>query len=437
MTSANGKSCKWAEQDAHFVWLDSNRTPEQSVDPFGRYDAILALGKLRQSTNSENPFQALKDFRKEINDYCFGFLSYELKNRLENLNSKNEALVDFPELFFFQPAKIFFFDKTGLKLSYHHALGTDDTEANILALMERDLEEILAAEPTFEKGKPCEIQAGISQKQYLDHLGRIKAHIERGDIYELNYCQAYYAESVQLSPVQTYLELNSISRAPMAAMLKLGPKYLFCSSPERFCQKQKQKLISQPIKGTARRSEDRSKDEQIARQLISDPKEISENVMIVDLVRHDMSKRAIPGSVRVQELCKLYSFVQVHQLVSTIEASYSEEVDPVDLLMDLFPMGSMTGAPKISAMEIIDREEHFQRGLYSGSLGYFTPGRDFDFNVIIRSILYDRLEQRLTFAVGGAITAASVAEKEYEECQIKAKAMIQVLQGSHQDFESA
>jgi para-aminobenzoate synthetase component 1 len=154
-----------------------------------------------------------------------------------------------------------------------------------------------------------------------------------------------------------------------------------------------------------------------------DEKERSENIMIVDLVRNDLSKTAIKGSVKVEKLCKVYSFEQVHQLISTVTSLIDKDIDSVDVIKSLFPMGSMTGAPKLSAMKIIEAQETTKRGLYSGAMGYFTPEDDFDFNVVIRSILYNQTNQYLSYTVGGAITAKSDPEKEYQECLLKAIAM--------------
>ena len=199
------------------------------------------------------------------------------------------------------------------------------------------------------------------------------------------------------------------------------------ASPERYLKKVGNQLISQPIKGTARRFADAVLDAQAKEQLSTDPKERSENIMIVDLVRNDLSRTAAKGSVQVEELCAIYSFEQVHQMISTITSEMLPEYKAVDALQTTFPMGSMTGAPKISAMQIIEQLEETKRGLYSGAVGYFTPEGDFDFNVVIRSILYNEQNQYVSFSVGSAITALSVPENEYEECLVKAKAMREVL----------
>jgi para-aminobenzoate synthetase component 1 len=195
-------------------------------------------------------------------------------------------------------------------------------------------------------------------------------------------------------------------------------------------RKEGSKIISQPIKGTAKRLLSPIDDEKIAHDLMRDEKERAENVMIVDLVRNDLSKSSKKGSVQVEELCKVYTFKQVHQLISTVVSEVKDDVHPVDVIKDTFPMGSMTGAPKLSAMEIMEELEETKRGLYSGTVGYFTPDGDFDFNVVIRSILYNAAERYVSLSVGSAITAKSNPERECEECLLKAKAMKYVLLNS-------
>ena len=202
---------------------------------------------------------------------------------------------------------------------------------------------------------------------------------------------------------------------------------MLCASPERYLRKEANKVISQPIKGTAKRFSDETLDNNSKIALEQNPKERAENIMIVDLVRNDLSHTAIKGSVAVEELCGIYTFEQVHQMISTVVSTVENSVSPVEILRTTFPMGSMTGAPKISAMNIIEELEETKRGLYSGAVGYFTPENDFDFNVVIRSILYNAREKYLSFSVGSAITSQSIPEQEYEECLLKAKAMFEVL----------
>ena len=262
----------------------------------------------------------------------------------------------------------------------------------------------------------------------------MQKHILLGDIYEANYCMEYFAEQASINPLTVYSNLNTISQAPFSVFLKLDKQFLLSASPERYLKKIEQKVISQPIKGTAKRNENPEEDAALIERLKNDPKEQAENVMIVDLVRNDLSKTAIKNSVKVTEQCAIYSFKQVHQMISTIESEVDLDVSVAKLLKSTFPMGSMTGAPKVSAMQIIEKLENTKRGLYSGSVGYCTPNGDFDFNVIIRSILYNAQNKYLSFSVGSAITAASDVEKEYEECKLKANAMFSVLKNTLKIF---
>jgi para-aminobenzoate synthetase component 1 len=252
-------------------------------------------------------------------------------------------------------------------------------------------------------------------------------HIHRGDIYEANFCMEFYANNAVIEPLEIYQKLNNISKPPFATFYRNQHQYLLCASPERYIRKEANKIISQPIKGTAKRFTDSVLDENSKTELATNPKERSENIMIVDLVRNDLSHTANKGTVAVEELCGIYSFEQVHQMISTVVSTTDSSTSPIEILKTTFPMGSMTGAPKISAMKIIEELEETKRGLYSGAVGYFTPDNDFDFNVVIRSILYNAKEEYLSFSVGSAITSQSVPEMEYEECLLKAKAMFEVL----------
>ena len=252
-------------------------------------------------------------------------------------------------------------------------------------------------------------------------------HIHKGTIYEANFCMEFYAENAKINPLEIYKKLNLISEPPFAVYFKNNSNFLLSASPERYLKKENLKIISQPIKGTSKRSFDLEEDEILKIELENNPKERSENIMIVDLVRNDLSRTAIKSSVNVEELCKIYTFKQVHQMISTIVSEVENTSSPVSILQTTFPMGSMTGAPKIAAMQIIEDLEETKRGLYSGTVGYFTPNGDFDFNVVIRSILYNSDNQYLSFSVGSAITSLSIPEMEYEECLLKAKALFEVL----------
>lgn len=414
------KALEWSQQFDEVFFLESNRESQVNKQQYTDIDAILALGAHSKiSIDYKNAFEQLKTFRDRIKDYLFGFLSYDLKNDVEALSSELEDGIGFPDLYFLQPKKIFIWKNGKVEMLYLETYESD---------MKSDLEAIQSTKIIDEiKPNKLKISSKISKESYFKKVSNILDHIHRGDIYEVNFCQEFYAENALIEPVSVYQSLNTISHAPFASFVKLEDKYLMCSSPERFVKKQGSKVVVQPIKGTARRVEDKIEDDLLANSLSDDPKERAENIMIVDLIRNDLSKNAIKGTVQVEELCKVYSFKQVHQLISTVVSEVDPSTHEVDIIRDLFPMGSMTGAPKISAMKIIEEEEETRRGLYSGAVGYFSPQEKFDFNVVIRSILYNATKKYVSFSVGSAITSLSVIENEYEECLLKAKALKQVL----------
>jgi para-aminobenzoate synthetase component 1 len=271
---------------------------------------------------------------------------------------------------------------------------------------------------------PC-----IAKETYLQTIEQLKKHILRGDCYEINFCQEFYAEKAFINPLEIYQKLVVISPNPFSCFYKLNDKFLLCASPERYVKKEGRKIISQPIKGTFKRSLHNQETDAANKQILQNStKDKSENVMVVDLVRNDLSKICTEGSVRVDELFAVYSFPQVHQMISTISGELLPTSDFADVLQATFPMGSMTGAPKKRVMELIEQYEQTKRGIYSGCVGYIAPNKDFDFNVVIRSIIYNQNTSYLSYQVGGGITFYSDAEKEYEECLLKAEAIKKVLE---------
>ncbi|WMI65436.1 aminodeoxychorismate synthase component I [Aestuariibaculum sp. YM273] len=408
----------WSQQFEDVVWLDSNNYRQQ----YGQYDAVLAVDAFTSiKTDYTQAFEQLKDYQTQTKDWIFGYLTYDLKNAVEPLESKNYDGLGFPDLYFFQPKRLFFIKENEVDVQY---LNMVDDE------MESDFEDIQSVDISEKQQQrdQIKIHLRIHKDAYQEKVGAMLEHIHRGDIYEANFCQEFYAEDTQIPPLEIYNKLNNISNPPFATFLKCNDKYLLSASPERYIKKEGNKVISQPIKGTAKRALDVAEDEQLKKELLENEKERSENIMIVDLVRNDLSKTAIRGSVEVEELCKIYTFDQVHQMISTVKSLVTPETHPVDIIETTFPMGSMTGAPKFSAMKIIETLEETKRGLYSGAVGYFSPTGDFDFNVVIRSILYNETKKYVSYSVGGAITAKSDPHKEYEECLVKAKAMRQVLE---------
>lgn len=408
---------QWAQQYDEVAWLDSN----EHVQTHGTYSAILAVDAFTAlKTDADKAFEKLDEYQTITKDWLFGSLSYDLKNDVEALTSKNIDGLEFPQLYFFQPKKVFLFSQTAVTLSY---LNMVDDE------LQEDWDAILATHVTQKtiSKQPIQVLARTSKGSYLKKVATMLQHIKRGDIYEANFCQEFFSEGVTLNPTAAFCKLNELSTPPFATFLKLEQQYVLSASPERYLKKEGTHIVSQPIKGTAKRAVSPKEDAALMLQLQQDPKERSENIMITDLVRNDLSRVAKKGTVAVQELCKIYTFEQVHQMISTIVCEVPESIRPVEIIKKTYPMGSMTGAPKVSAMKIIEKLEDARRGAYSGAVGYFTPSGDFDFNVVIRSILYNAATQYVSFSVGGAITAKSIPEAEYQECLLKAKAMRQVL----------
>ncbi|MGB5988591.1 MAG: anthranilate synthase component I family protein [Marinifilaceae bacterium] len=375
------------------------------------YGFIAGVGCREEIICNENAFESLKAFNKKTNDFLFGYLSYDLKNEIEDLTSENTDNLFFPALHFFIPEYVFIYKDDIIELHYHAQLDPS-----------RIIEEIEAIEINFSKGE-SNLQSRISKNEYLEIISKIKSYIKRGDIYEVNFCQEFYDENAEIDPYSVYQALKEVSPVPFGAFYRLGDKYLMCASPERFLKKVGSTLISQPIKGTAKRGITKEEDEAIIKELQTNPKERAENIMITDLVRNDLSRSACKASVHVDELCGVYTYPQVHQMISTVSSVLRDDIDIVDAIKMAWPMGSMTGAPKVSAMKIIEDLETTKRSMYSGSIAYITPEKDFDFNVVIRSLLYDTNSKYLSCTFGGAITMQSKAESEYEECLLKAKAI--------------
>ena len=406
---------QWSQQFREVVFLDSNDYHQKQHS----FDCVLAVdGFTSIKTDYSNAFEELKQYQQTTKDWLFGYLSYDLKNDTEELHSNNFDGLHFPDLFFFQPKKLFLLKGNQLEIQY---LRLCDDE------IESDFDEINQCSVFSIECSEVNINQRISKENYIAKVSKMLNHIHRGDIYEANFCMEFYAENATIEPMEIYQKLNGISKPPFATFFKNDSQYLLCASMERYLKKEADKVISQPIKGTAKRFSDENLDNESKTKLEKNPKERAENIMIVDLVRNDLSHTAIKGSVEVEELCGIYTFEQVHQMISTVVSTVEHSVSPVEILRTTFPMGSMTGAPKISAMNIIEELEETKRGLYSGAVGYFTPDNDFDFNVVIRSILYNVKEKYVSFSVGSAITSQSIPEQEYEECLLKAKAMFEVL----------
>jgi para-aminobenzoate synthetase component 1 len=405
------KAIQWASSFEVFCCLDSNNF----TDKYSKFDFLLAAGARNELiAKSGSAFDDLGKFRVQNPGWITGFFTYDLKNEVENLQSNNPDRLHFPDLYFFAP---------------EHLIIIRDEEAEIISNNAQQIFVEINQTPAgnTNTNEPVSPHSRFTKKEYIDTVNQIKGHINRGDIYVTNFCQEFFAEDAVINPLDIFLKLNSISPNPFTSFFKLKDKYILSASPERFLAKRDNKLISQPIKGTSKRYDDLEADNLSKEKLKGHPKELQENVMIVDLVRNDLTKSAKAGTVTTEELFGIYSFKQVHQMISTVICELKDDISAVEAVKNTFPMGSMTGAPKISAMQLMEQYERSKRGVYSGAIGYFSPDGDFDFNVVIRTLLYNETNKYLSFQVGSAITYHADPENEYEECLLKAQAILEVL----------
>lgn len=349
--------------------------------------------------------------------FIFTAISFDLKNRFENLNSNNKDDIEFPEAILFTTKYVVEIDCGNVIFIQ----GDETIESKTF------VDDFLENENT-NTNYSFNFNATTSKDNYLDRLRSLKKHISLGDIYEVNYCQEFIAKNVEVeNKFNLYWKLNKITKAPYSSFFNFENHSIYCGSPELYLSKRGDKLISKPIKGTSKRDTDKVLDEKLKATLKNDPKERAENIMIVDLVRNDLSRIALKNSVNVEELCEIYSFETVHQMISTVSCNINEETSFTDILKATFPMGSMTGVPKIRALELIEDHEDFKRGIYSGTIGLIQPNGDFDLNVVIRSLVYNRQNKTISCGVGGAITDLSIPEKEYEECFVKVKRILDAI----------
>ncbi len=408
------KALLWAEQDSSYCLLNSN----SELYSFERIDWLLAVGCKRVlESDSKDAFERLKHFNTEKQNNIYGYLSYDLKNDVEALSSENTDYKGFPELYFFEPEHIIHLDGDKLSITSDNPQMVFD---EIFAILPSTL-------PYIQSSENTRLQAICPRDEYIKNVKKLQEHILEGDLYEVNYCIEFCVNDISLQPANAYLRLNDLSPMPFSSLLKAKGKYILCTSPERFLKKENNKLVSQPIKGTIKRSENAEEDLELKAQLRNNLKEIAENIMIVDLVRNDLTKYAKTGSIKAEELFGIYTYPNLHQMISTITAELSDKRLALDALKNAFPMGSMTGAPKVMAMQLIEQYEKSKRGVYSGAMGYIDMQNDFDFNVLIRSVFYDHQQRCLSFQVGGAITYDSIPEAEYDECLLKAKAILDFL----------
>ncbi|MCK8492602.1 aminodeoxychorismate synthase component I [Spirosoma sp. RP8] len=417
------KALAWAlDQQAHqhgFVAFLNNNKIAYPNDPFP--NRLFVGAKRVVSFSDTDTFQELYKAHTEQPGFLVGYLGYDLKNELETLGSRNPNRLGLPNAYFVEPEWVIDFEEDGIIV-----WGGNDSDSLIEAIKLTGFQKEYVDKTAQRTSK--NVQCRVTPEEYQANVRRIQQHIRAGDVYELNYCIEFFVEQVLLDPLTVYRALNERSPMPFSSLLKLGDQYSIGASPERFLKKQGPKILSQPIKGTIRRGRNAEEDVILREQLIHSEKERAENLMIVDLVRNDLARSAQTGSVQVDELFGIYGFQQVYQMISTVSATLRDTVTWADAIRHAFPMGSMTGAPKIRSMELIDELEVSRRGLYSGAIGFITPDGDFDFSVVIRTLLYDAQRQYASFSVGSAITYDAIPEQEWEECLLKARAIREVVE---------
>lgn len=411
------KMLNWANQFSIFCLLDNHLYNfEQPA-----FECLLAAGcKRKIAITPGDVFKKIKQFKKQEDEWLFGHIGYDVKNEIEELSSNSFDGIGFPDIYFFVPEIVIQLHEKEMQFFCEDAA---TAEQIFLAI------QLCSTAPLRAAANPLFICSRMSKELYINTVKKLQDHILRGDCYEINFCQEFFAERSQINPVEVYKKLALISPNPFAALYKLENKFCICASPERYLKKTGNKILSQPIKGTALRNKEDSLADEISKHgLKNSDKEKSENVMIVDLVRNDLSKICKEGTVKVEELFGIYTFPQLHQMISTISGEVDDTLAWADAIKATFPMGSMTGAPKKKVMEFIEQYELTKRGLFSGSIGYIKPNGDFDFNVVIRSILFNQSDGYLSFQTGSAITFNSDPEKEYQECLLKAGAIKKVLE---------
>ncbi len=385
--------------------------PEAIIKAKGCEIETVEEGKV--SRFKANPWQALGEFRKKRNDYLFGYLGYDLKNHIERLQSNNHDKIGAPDLFFMAPSVL-------VKI---------DEERKKAEAIKGRFPKALHESEGCNKLRLSKIHSSINRKDYISKTEQVKNDIYEGKYYELNFTHQLTGGFSGI-PYQLYQKMRQNGPVPFGAYAKFDGLALCCSSPERFLSKKGRKVFSQPIKGTIKRASTKKEDEALRNALKQSAKERAENMMIVDLVRNDLSRIAHEGSVEVRNLFEIQSFSTVHQMVSTVIAD-AKEKDPVEIIKACFPPGSMTGAPKVSVMKSIEKLENYKRGIYSGAIGYITPNGNFDFNVVIRTAIIKGNE--LFYAAGGAITADSDPQAEWEESWLKAKAITDFIDNADND----
>lgn len=437
--SADAAACYAAIADLPWaVWLDSAglgrydiicAQPVATLVTYGAQTEISDAAGTRQST--ADPFVLLRQQLGEsvaampgipFAGGVLGYWGYDLARRMMALPSHaqdEEHLPDMAIAIYDWAIVLDHQEKTAQLVSRQRYAETSSRLPGILARMQRANE--LPADTFSVQGK---ITSNFTQDSYAAAFSRVQDYLQAGDCYQINLAQRFSA-AASGDALGAYLTLRSLSPAPYSAFLNLPQVQILCASPERFLRVQSGRVETKPIKGTRPRSKDMRQDCNLAEELRNHPKDQAENLMIVDLLRNDLSKSCVPGSVRVPKLFEVESFANVHHLVSTVEGKLAQGRDALHVLRDCFPGGSVTGAPKRRAMQIIDQLEPQYRGIYCGAIGYVGFDGNMDTNIVIRTLDYSNNEIRCW--VGGGIVADSDRAAEYQETLDKAAGILELL----------
>lgn len=397
-------------------WLESCNLP--NAHDIGAFELVIGLGEKSkiELTSTDFSWDAVSSYLDE-QAWKFFALSYDLKNEISKLETKNKDVLNWPVLSCVKPELTITLSKNNEFKVY------GVSEAELFKLLDTVNEKDSKPIVTFSA-----ISASLTEEEHHQRVRDIKREISEGNMYEMNLCLEHVLEDFECKqPFELFHKLTRTSPTPFSAYVQLNHKHVLCASPERFLTTLNNRVYSQPIKGTSKRYENFAQNQESRLHLANSIKERAEHIMIVDLVRNDLSKLCKVGSIQVDELFEIYGYKHVNQMISTISGELESSPNFVEAIKATYPMGSMTGAPKHIVMKFIDALETAARGWYSGTIGYIQPDGNFDSNVVIRSLLYDSEKRVAKFSVGGAITFDSDPTLEYEECLLKSEAIRSVL----------
>ncbi|WP_411168209.1 aminodeoxychorismate synthase component I [Clostridium sp. MB05] len=429
------------KDEVNTVLLDSSKEDKIlskfsfiGINPFLIFESKGKEAFINKKLFNGDPFNVLEELldkykcnSKEYDNIPFlsgaiGYISYDTGRIIENLpnTSSEDFYIDDMKFIFYRNIIIFDLDKNK---QYITSISDNnwDKEIDLIEEKIKFAQEII--EETFEESNKIFI-SNFEKDEYKKAITKLKDYIISGDVYIANLTQRLYTESKEDS-FEIYKKLRTINKAPFAAYMNFEDFQVVSSSPERFMEINKGRVVTRPIKGTRPRGENKEQDLENSLELINSEKDKAELLMVVDLERNDLSKVCKPHSVKVTELFKLETYATVFHLVSTVEGELKDNISAVRCIKECFPGGSITGTPKIRAMEIIEELEKIKRNFYTGSIGYFDFRGNADFNIAIRTII--KKDNKAYFGVGGGITYDSIEEDEYNETLDKAKALMRVL----------